>query len=67
MTDLETWLTQTGTPPPFGACFSKSIATPVAKMKAHVHFSLFRDFIFEVAHGGGEASVQGHVGVADEA
>jgi len=25
------------------------------------------DFIFEVAHGGGEASVQGHVGVADEA
>src|SRR5579859_2088624 len=25
------------------------------------------DFIFEVAHGGGETSVQGHVGVADEA
>src|SRR5208283_5130348 len=25
------------------------------------------DFIFEVAHGGGEASVQRHVGVADEA
>src|SRR5208337_517778 len=25
------------------------------------------DFIFEVARGGGEASVQGHVGVADEA
>src|ERR1039457_2589463 len=25
------------------------------------------DFIFEVAHGGGEASVQGHVGVAGEA
>src|ERR1017187_6936220 len=25
------------------------------------------DFIFEVAHSGGEASVQGHVGVADEA
>src|SRR5580658_5176689 len=25
------------------------------------------DFIFEVAHGGGEASVQSHVGVADEA
>src|ERR1035438_5622231 len=25
------------------------------------------DFIFEVAHGGGEASVQGHVGVANQA
>src|ERR1700723_2174838 len=25
------------------------------------------DFIFEVAHGGGETPVQGHVGVADEA
>src|SRR5271170_1221549 len=25
------------------------------------------DFIFEVAHGGGEASVQSHVGVANEA
>src|SRR5580693_1062474 len=28
---------------------------------------LTSDFIFEVAHGGGEASVQGHVGVANEA
>src|SRR5580658_824154 len=25
------------------------------------------DFIFEVAHGGGEAAVQGHVGVAEQA
>src|SRR5579859_309615 len=25
------------------------------------------DFIFEVAHGGGETSVQGHVGITDEA
>src|ERR1017187_8195659 len=25
------------------------------------------DFIFEVAHGGGETSIQGHVGVADKA
>src|ERR1700722_12860774 len=29
--------------------------------------SLAIDFIFEVAHGGGEASVQGHVGVANQA
>src|ERR1035441_10350659 len=28
--------------------------------------SLTIDFIFEVAHGGGEASVQGHVGITDE-
>ena len=27
--------------------------------------SLTIDFIFEVAHGGGETSVQGHVGIAE--
>src|ERR1035441_5653150 len=40
---------------------------PVSNTVTVDNRSLTVDFIFEVAHGGGEASVQGHVAVADEA
>src|SRR5208283_2358348 len=51
-------------------CANATLAVSTATVNSPVmvdNGSLTIDFIFEVAHGGGEASVQGHVGVAEEA
>src|ERR1022692_877911 len=47
-----------------GGCARPTAALNIVTVSSN---GLAIDFIFEVAHSGGEASVQGHVGVADEA
>src|SRR6266481_1417450 len=62
--------TETATRSSSQACWmaGDSASTTVAVITVTVSKnSLTIDFILEVAHGGGETSVQGHVGVADEA
>src|ERR1035438_10520435 len=50
-----------------GCARAMAAASTVTASDTVYDWSLTIDFIFEVGHGGGETSVQGHVGVADEA